>query len=105
MRSLVLKPRAILDLMQIADYYDARNPKVADKFEIKFKITTARLVQYPRAGSPVKAAFQGFKKLRRCTIEGFPNWSLFYSVKDKQVEVVRVMHGARNIPRELRKRS
>ena len=36
-------------------------------------------------------------KLRRWAVKGFDNWLIFYQARHEGVEIVHVMHGARDI--------
>ncbi len=36
--------------------------------------------------------------MRRCTVVGFRNHLVFYGIEGDVVEVVRILHGARDIP-------
>jgi toxin ParE1/3/4 len=90
----VLKtPRAELDLIEIAAYIEADNPAAADRlldtFEEKFRL----LSQFP-----------GFGQQRddlAASLRSFPvgSYVVFYLPLSDGIDVIRVLHGARNIRR------
>lgn len=43
------------------------------------------------------------KRVRRWPVKGFDNWLIFYRPKRDGVEILRVIHGARDIENLLRK--
>jgi len=52
--------------------------------------------------TPKMGAICGFRKtsirnLRRWAVQGFENWLIFYRVKRGGIEIVHLMHGARDI--------
>jgi toxin ParE1/3/4 len=52
-------------------------------------------------GTPCGFARPSLRRLRRWRVGGFDSWLIFYLPKCEGVEVVHVMHGARDIERLL----
>jgi plasmid stabilization system protein ParE len=44
----------------------------------------------------------GAQDLRKCSVDGFADILVFYRVDADMVEVIRVLHGARDLPSILR---
>ena len=90
-----LTPAAVQDITEIWEYIAVDNPRAADRLEQRFFDTFALLAALPRSGHQR------------------PDWTdkpvLFFPVRrylivyrDTQpLEIVRVLHGARNIPEVL----
>jgi len=48
-------------------------------------------------GAPCNFQVKHAHNLRRWPVKGFENWLIFYLPTDEGIDVVRVIHGARNI--------
>jgi len=86
-----LLPRAEADLEQIGNYLSERNPRAAvqliDAFQRRWKL----LSEHPLSGK----ARDDLRLGARCVIVGA--YLAFYRVTDKGIEIVRILHGRRNI--------
>lgn len=90
---------ARLDVFEICQYLDAESGgrELADKFCTVAISTFEKLIKTPGLGRP-----RHFKKwpganLRSWRIKGFPNYLIFYRQVANGVEIVRVIHGARDL--------
>lgn len=96
MPRLTFAPSALADLDGIADHIGQDNPDAAGRFVRKIK-ETCRLI----AGRPLmgRARNDLLPELR-----SFPvgNYLLFYDVTSGGVEIVRVVHGSRDLPAVFR---
>jgi toxin ParE1/3/4 len=93
MRRIVRTPAAVRDLAAITDYIAADNLTAALGFYDKVDRYLAMIAQYPEIGEAVDDLSPG---LRRFTLG---NYLLFYHPGDDEVELIRVLHGARDIER------
>lgn len=93
MRNIVRTPAAVRDLAAITDYIAADNLSAALAFydEVDHLLTT--IAQYPEMGEAVDDLSHG---LRRATLG---NYLLFYCTVADRIELIRVLHGARDIER------
>lgn len=94
MANLRVTPQAEDDLEEIWLTIALDNPSAADKLLRRIGTKLDRLSQFPDLGSPrpeIAAA-------ARMLVEG--NYVVLYEVIDDTVEIVRVVHGARDL-REL----
>ena len=88
------------DVNDIADYIRADNIDAAIRF-----ITTVReaydlLAEFPRAGPLRQARSTRLAELRCWPLGGrFANYLILYMERDFGVEILRVVHGARDVTR------
>jgi toxin ParE1/3/4 len=95
---LRVRPEADRDLDQAADFYAREaNVDVALRFLAAFEAICARLLQHPKSGTTVKATSPRLAGLRFCVVPGFESYLVFHIPSPGCIEVVRVLHGARDI--------
>ena len=79
------------------------------KFGIRRKVlenaesTLKDLSDSPGSGSPFESDQPELAHLRFRRVKGFPNHLVFYVEHTNAIEVVRILHGARDLDTELRK--
>jgi plasmid stabilization system protein ParE len=81
------------DLLSIIDYIAEDNPTAADKMVDRFEKAIGRLALSPFAGK-VPDDDELRKRNYRMLIVG--KYFVFYKVKEKAVEIHRIIHGARD---------
>lgn len=91
MLKLVRTPAAARDLAPITDFIAADNLTAALRFYDEVGRLLARIAEYPEMGEAVDRLSPG---LRRFTLG---NYLLFYRRVDDVIELIRVLHGARDI--------
>ena len=91
MSSIVHRPLALQDLDDIWDYIAQDNPQVADHFIDKVEKQCRLLAEFPNIGTNCDALSPG---LRFLVVD---KYVLFYIALDDGIEVVRVLHGARDL--------
>ena len=97
-----IRPSAAEDLEQIVRYLDKQSATAGDRFLEEF-YSAANLLNYmPRIG-PVRRTTGPLKGLRSWPLSRFRSYLVFYLPVDTGIEVVRVMHGARDVENELPK--
>ena len=97
MTSKVVRPRAHRDLVDIALYIGEDSPAAGERFLDAFEYTTELLLQLPTLGSLCSVSAPSLRGLRVVTVRGFRNFLILYKSLDKQLEIVRVIHGARDL--------
>ena len=102
MAETLLSPEARADLIAQSDYFDHElgNPALAVRFEACAEATFKKLARTPGLGRPRSlGGYSRLQKLRSWKVDGFPRHLIFYrELPDKgDVEVVRILHGARNL--------
>lgn len=87
-----IAPSARRDLHEIISYLLAERPSAAVKFLERFEKLIARLVDHPHLG-PVSQhpRREGLRKL------ALPPHVIFYRVTPHRIELVRVVHAARDL--------
>ena len=94
----LLRPRADQDLDEHA-YYLAReaNPEVGHRFLVAAHETFALLATQPEMGWHFRLKHPSLESLRVFRISGFEKMLAFYLPVESGVEIVRVIHGSRNL--------
>ena len=82
------------DIMAYGDYLAERDPAVALRFADAVDATIEMLLDNPNLGERLRVDLTG--ELRYRTILNFKNYLIFYRRVDDVLEIVRVLHGARD---------
>ena len=94
-----LRPRAINDLVEIFDYVSTENPvaaaRIVDEIEA---FCMSSLSDNPHIGT---AKDEIVADIRIFPVAGY---RVCYFVRDSHIDVVRILHQARDVPRHLRRR-
>jgi toxin ParE1/3/4 len=89
------------DVEEAIDYYLAEaGADVALKFVEALQVAYGRVGRQPASGSPRHAHALGVPGLRTWSLKGYP-YRVFYFEHADYVEVWRVLHERRDIPRHL----
>ena len=87
---IVYSPRAIADLIEIADYLTVRSPPGARAVEQRIHATVSLLAQSPGAGR----ALEQRPAVRVIPLGRYP-YLVFYKVSGDELTILHVRHGAR----------
>ena len=102
MTTLRVRPEADRDTDLAADFYAREaDVDVALQFLAAVEQAYRRLVEHPHIGAPAKALAPRLADLRFWPVPGFEVYLVFYAPSPGVVEIVRVLHGARELPRLL----
>jgi toxin ParE1/3/4 len=101
--SPIIRPQVYWDLDEIAAYIQKDNPQAALRFLDSADATFASLAQMPGIGSRYLVRHPRLKDLRCFPVKDFPNHLIFYQPADDDTEIIRVLHGARNLAAILRR--
>lgn len=92
------RPRARLDLLEQFLYLaDQATAEVAARYFAAVDQTCARLAKQPLSGTPYDSGVARLEGMRRVPVSGFTKYLLFYVPRAGGIDVVRVLHGARDI--------
>lgn len=101
------RPRAWLDVMEIAESIATNDLQASERFidSVDDAISSLRTFpdshkvpgRTPESGSLSDRQVRDNETLRVITVKKFPNYLVYDIVLDNVVEIVRVLHGARNI--------
>jgi toxin ParE1/3/4 len=99
---LLLSDAAIADILEQADWYSVQSGEaLAERWERAVTSAVLRVVNRPALGTPCTLNSVELQDVRRITIPGFPRHLLFYKFREKEVLILRVVHGARDLERLL----
>lgn len=91
------RPRAIHALIETAEYIARDNSAAADRFLRAAEAAFAQLEALPGIGRPFQSDDPRLKELRIWHVKGFPKHLIFYRPLPNGIEVIHVLHGARDI--------
>src|SRR3982751_3382127 len=96
----VVRPKARRDVREIADYIAADNLEASDRFIDEVYAAFQLLAQMPELGSARRFRRESLKGLRLWRVpHGFEKYLVVYRPRPDAVEIIRVLHGARQIER------
>lgn len=93
------RPSAVSDLYDLAVYIGRDSADAAERFVDAAEATIARIAQFPESGTTFVTSNPRLKGMRVVRIEAFPNFLVFFLPRKETVEIVRVVHGARDFPK------
>ncbi len=93
-------PAARIDALEIAAYLLEQSPEATDRFLASLRSSTERLCEMPRSGR-VWLSCDRLGEIRWIPVAGFANHLVFYRIGNKEIEVIRVLHGARDLDWEI----
>ena len=99
MPRLIVHDRAKSDLDDIADYIADDSIDAALRFYQAAQEAFNRLADFPGAGAPHPTGNPIYDNLRIWPITGFRNFLVCYLPAPNGVEILRVIHGARDVNR------
>ena len=95
---IIKRPVAQFDLIAEADHLaQTADLEVAERFLDAAKASLEELARMPFMGSPRPYYAEELKDLRQWRIRGFTEYLIFYRPLPDGVEIVRILHGKRNI--------
>ena len=98
MAEVFVRARARRDILLNAEYLEEHGGmETAQRFLDATRSTFEALAKMPKLG--VLCAFRSpaLRRVRRWPVKGFENWLIFYQVRRNGVEIVHLLHGARDI--------
>lgn len=93
--------KAAQDAEEIADHIAKDSLKAAIRFLENTASTLKDLAASPGNGRPFESDYPELANLRFRRVKGFPNHLIFYIEHKATIEVVRILHGARDLEAEL----
>jgi toxin ParE1/3/4 len=91
MPRVIHAPQAIEDLIDIVLHISRRNPAAASRFSDDVDQKCRRLAQFPGLGAACEELAPGLRQV------SLGKYVLFYRPTDDGIELIRVLHGARDI--------
>src|SRR5580698_9750662 len=87
------------DVLDLFDHISLDNEGAALRFLSATESGFRDLAQNPTMGAACEYRGARGKGLRRWRVKGFENYLIFYLAFSDRIEIVRVLHGARDIER------
>ena len=101
MKPVRITPRADNDIDACSAWIAKENSAAALRFLDEIELTCDAVSRMPGIGSPRYAEISLVHGVRMLAIKDFENYLLFYLEHENCVDVIRVLHGARDIPEAL----
>ena len=98
-RSVQIRQRAAIDLDGHYRYIAYDNIDAAERLLAAFEDAVEKLAAMPEMGPAKHLKNPRFAGMRFWPIKGFTNYLIFYKPTSEGIEVVRLLHGARDIER------
>jgi toxin ParE1/3/4 len=96
-KRLVVLPLARQDLLDEAAFIARDNPEAGDRLYEAAEATFRQLASMPEMGAPRTYGRADLTRLRMFPVRDFPTYLVFYRTTALGIEIVRVLHGARDI--------
>jgi len=95
---VLVRARARRDILSNAEYLEEHGgPETAQRFLDAVQSTFESLAQMPKMGVLCPFRRTALRRVRRWPVKGFENWLIFYLPRRDGVEIVHILHGARDI--------
>ena len=92
------RPRARLDLLEQFVYFgEQADVDLAERYFAAIDKTCLQLVKHPQSGTLYDSGIARLNGLRRFPVSGFDKYLIFYLPHENGIDVIRVLHGARDI--------
>jgi len=91
------RPQVISDLIELATYIAEDNLDASDRFLAAAEEIFKQLAKMPGMGKLIQFSNPNLAGIRQQAIKGFKNYLVFYRLTNSGVEILRVIHGARDI--------
>ena len=101
---MVLRSGVFEDVRATIDYLAVRNVDAAERFASAVPATLDGLTKMPGKGSPRKFRSKRLSGIRSWPVDGFRKYLIFYRPIEGGIEVLAIVHGARNLPQLLKLR-
>jgi len=95
---LTLTDAAVADILEQADWYQGQSDrKLASRWESAVTSILLRISGNPRSGSPCSFKSEELHNVCRMSVAGFPKHLVFYQIQGREILVLRIVHGARDL--------
>jgi toxin ParE1/3/4 len=97
-RKLIICNRATQDLRQQANCILGNGSAgAAEQFLELAEATFAQILTVPRIGKSIGFVLERMGEVRQWRIKNFQDYLIFYRVQDDQIEILRILHGSRDL--------
>jgi toxin ParE1/3/4 len=96
-RQIVVHEEARFDAIDIAYYIAENSLEASDRFAEALDAAYEQLADMPGMGASREYGNPKLKGMRMWPIPGFQKYLIFYRATDTELQVLRVLHGSRNL--------
>ena len=100
-KSIVITPKASADVDEHFTYLAEENLEVALLFFDSVRQTFAQIARMPGIGSSYPVENPLFQGLKKWSVKGFKQYSIFYLEQDEYIEIMRVLYARRDLEKIL----
>jgi toxin ParE1/3/4 len=102
MLPVVVRPGARNDQLDIAEYYDREaGETLGNRFIQQCDAGLERLSRFPESGTLVRYKHPKLEGCRFILVPEFDNILIFYKALRDHIEIIRILHGARDLEEVL----
>ena len=94
---ILITPLANQDIDANVNYLRVYNERAAFRLFDSIRLTLTQIAKIPKIGVSYPLQNSRLAGLRKWPIKDFSNYIIFYLEKPEKIEVVRILHGARDI--------
>ena len=95
---VAFRDAAIRDVHGVVTYLAEESAGVAERFVDALQSATRRLAEHPEIGHALPTRIRPLAGLRTWPVPGFPDILVVMIASRRRVSVLRVLHGARDLP-------
>lgn len=95
--SVIKRPAAELDIEECFVYLAEDNRKIGLTFLGAVESGLEELADFPLLGKAIGFRNNKLGSVRMWHVKGYENYLIFYRVHEKSIDVIRVLHGSRDI--------
>ncbi len=96
-RRVALRHAAREDLIESYLFIGCDNSDAAERFLQAAEESCDALADMPESGHRWESEDQRLQDVRVWHVKGYENWLIFYRITENDVDILRVIHGARDI--------
>jgi toxin ParE1/3/4 len=96
-RRIVRRVAAAIDVVVAVENIAVKNPRAASRFVRAVRATEEALLAHPGIGSRRDFDNPALTGMRVHSVRGFRKYLVFFIPRSNGIDVVRVLHGARNL--------
>jgi toxin ParE1/3/4 len=97
MKRIIQRLEAKLGVIEIADHIAQDNLEAAERFMQAVEESYGFLADFPESGEPWETPNPKYSKTRFWQVRGFPNHLIFFRPIRDGIEVLQVIHAARDL--------
>ena len=101
MKSFYIHPAANEDIIEQFTYLIEKNLNAADKFIDSVNQTVLRILELPKIGRLVTFENSQLEEARVWPVSNFEVIKIYYRETEEEIEIIRVLHGKRDVQRIL----